>query len=100
MLLLFFYYRDCFSYFIESLVLPAIETQYRGFLEQSKLLTIVVVDVKFLLDFFHLLKVSGEIGILGRFKQLSQFLRITFLLLSSFAMTFRLEVNIGTAWFK
>ena len=65
MLLLFFDDRYCFCYFVESLVLSAIETQYRGFLEQSKLLTIVVVDVKLLLDFLHLLKVSGEIGILS-----------------------------------
>jgi hypothetical protein len=91
MLLLFFDDRYCLCNLVESLILSAIETQYRCFLEQSKLLTIVVVDVKFLLDFFHLLKISGEIGILSLFKQLSQLLRITFLLLSGFASTFRLE---------
>ena len=81
MLFLLFNYRYCLGNLVKCLVAPTVETQNRCLFEQPKLLTIVVIDVKFLLDFLHFLEVGGKVWILCRFQQLPQFFSIALLLL-------------------
>lgn len=63
MLFLLFDNSDSFCDFVESFIASTVEAKDGSLLEQPKLLTIVVIDVKFLLHLLHLREISSQIRI-------------------------------------
>jgi hypothetical protein len=76
MLFLIFNYLYSLSDFIKSFILSSVIPEYRCFLQKSKLLTVVVVNVKFFLNLFHLLEVFSKVWI---FVVLKNFVQLMFL---------------------
>jgi hypothetical protein len=63
-LLLVFNYCNSLRDLVEGFVASSVEAEHRSLFEKTELLTIVVIDVKFLLDPFHLFEVSDEVRVL------------------------------------
>jgi len=62
-LFLLFDDSDSFCDFVESFIASTVKAKDGSLLEQPKLLTIVVIDVKFLLHLLHLREISSQIRI-------------------------------------
>ena len=98
MLLLVFNYCNRLRDLVECFVASSVEAEHGSLFEKTELLTIVVIDVKFLLDPFHLFEVSDEVRVLSRLKKCMQlfFLNLE-LFFSHFPGFFGEESDIRTA---